>query len=50
MRRHTYGISIHLHLSTVAGSEESGSDKLSPKVSSTVCGTPRFMAPEVRET
>lgn len=31
------------------GSEESGSDKLSlsPKVSSTVCGTPRFMAPEV---
>eukprot|EP00435_Cladocopium_sp_Y103_P021007 s1824_g5.t1 len=29
------------------GSEESGSDRLSPKVSSTVCGTPRFMAPEV---
>lgn len=33
------------------GSEEtcSSSEKLSPKVSSTVCGTPRFMAPEVYE-
>jgi len=45
-----FGLARSLTLDPIVetrGSEESGSDKLSPKVSSTVCGTPRFMAPEV---
>jgi len=45
-----FGLARSLTLDPIVetrGSDESGSDKLSPKVSSTVCGTPRFMAPEV---